>query len=176
MRRNFLCGLQGNEPTDLSDLNARLRAWVWEVAHQRVHGTTYELVRERWNRERPSLQPLHGRRPYPYVDDELRKVARDAYVSWQGSRYSVPWRYAGCEVWVREHNEAVEVHYGGDRVATHQAAGGKHKVITQTEHHSGIPLGVKKPESKTLVHLRECAPEVESRPLAVYESVSGGAQ
>lgn len=33
---------------------------------------------------------------------ELRKVARDAYVSWHGSRYSVPWEYAGKEVWVRE--------------------------------------------------------------------------
>ena len=32
---------------------------------------------------------------YSYVDDELRKVARDAYVSWQDSRYSVPWAHAG---------------------------------------------------------------------------------
>lgn len=28
---------------------------------------------------------------YPYVGGELRKVARDAYVDWQGSCYSVPW-------------------------------------------------------------------------------------
>ena len=27
------------------------------------------------------MQPLNGRPPYPYMDDELRKVARDAYVS-----------------------------------------------------------------------------------------------
>ena len=175
VRRNFLCGLQGNEPADLCDLNARLRAWVWEVAHQRVHGTTHEIVQDRWSRERTHLQPLDGRPAYPYVDDELRKVARDAYVSWQGSRYSVPWRYAGCEVWVRECNEAVEVHYGGERVATHTAAVRKHQVITQAEHHVGIPLGVKRPESKTLVHLRECAPVVENRSLAVYESVAGGA-
>ena len=175
VRRNFLCGLQGNEPASLNDLNARLRAWVWEVARQRVHGTTHELVQERWNCERPHLQPLDGRPPYPYVDDELRKVARDAYVSWQGSRYSVPWRYAGCEVWVRERHDAVEVHYGGERVAMHAAAVGKHQVVTQAGHHCGIPLGVRRPESKTLVHLRECAPVVENRSLAVYESVAGGA-
>jgi len=35
------------------------------------------------------------------VDDELRKMARDAYVDWQGSRYSVPWQYAGQDVWVQ---------------------------------------------------------------------------
>ncbi len=34
------------------------------------------------------------------MDDEQRKVARDAYVSWNGSRYSVPWRHAGKEVLV----------------------------------------------------------------------------
>jgi transposase len=38
VRRNFLCGLQGREPARLDDLNAQLRAWVWTVANQRVHG------------------------------------------------------------------------------------------------------------------------------------------
>jgi hypothetical protein len=36
------------------------------------------------------MQLLNGRSSYLYSDDELRKVARDAYVSWQASRYSVP--------------------------------------------------------------------------------------
>jgi hypothetical protein len=52
-----------------------------------------------------SLQPLDVQPPHPYVDDELRKVARDAYVSWQGSRYSVPWLYAGKQVWVHERGD-----------------------------------------------------------------------
>lgn len=99
IRRNFLCGLQGREPSCLSDLNAELRKWVWEVANQRVHGTTHEPVATRWEAERASLRPLDGRPPYPYVDDELRKVAREAYVSWKGSRYSVPWGYAGRSMW-----------------------------------------------------------------------------
>jgi hypothetical protein len=37
-----------------------------------------------------SLTPLGGRPPYPFADEELRKVARDAFVAWNGSRYSVP--------------------------------------------------------------------------------------
>jgi hypothetical protein len=44
------------------------------------------------------------------MDDEQRKVARDAYMLWNGSRYSVPWQYAGKEVWVRDHGPAVEIH------------------------------------------------------------------
>src|SRR6185437_6677972 len=114
----------------LDDLNAQLRAWVWEVANQRVHGTTHEQVSVRWNIDRVSLQPLDGRPPYPYVDDELRKVARDAYVSWHGSRYSVPWVYAGKQVWVREKEGGmVEVRYGDRRIAEHAQAPGMHLIM-----------------------------------------------
>jgi transposase len=31
VRRNFVCGLQGREPSGLTDLNGELRRWVWEV-------------------------------------------------------------------------------------------------------------------------------------------------
>lgn len=173
IRRNFLCGLQGREPSGLSDLNAQLRAWVWGVANRRVHGTTHEAVAARWDVDQLSLQPLNGQPPYPYVDDELRKVARDAYVSWQGSRYSVPWLYAGKQVWVRERGEAVEVHYGRERIAAHGQARHKHLVVTQAEHHRGIPLGARH-EHKILVHIQDTAPVVEIRPLAAYESAAMG--
>lgn len=173
VRRNFLCGLQGREPGGLADLNAQLRAWTWGVANQRVHGTTHEQVAVRWDVDQFSLHPLDGRPPYPYVDDELRKVARDAYVSWRGSRYSVPWSYAGREVWVREHSQDVEVHYGSQRIAVHARAERKHLVVTEAEHHRGIPLAARRP-AKTLIQIRETAPVVEIRPLAAYENAAAG--
>jgi transposase len=171
VRRNFLCGLQGREPGCLSDLNAQLRAWVWEVANQRVHGTTHELVAARWKTEQLSLLPLDGRPPYPYVDDELRKVARDAYVSWEGSRYSVPWNYAGRQVWVRARSGSIEVHFGQERIAVHDQSGRKHAVITEPEHHRGIPLGARQGQ-KILIRIQDTAPVVEIRSLAVYESAA----
>jgi Mu transposase-like protein len=133
IRRNFLCGLQGREPSCLSDLNAALRVWVWQVANQRVHGTTHEQVTARWGAEQQSLQPLNGRQPYPYADDELRKVARDAYVSWQGSRYSVPWQYVGQQVWVRERGIDIEVYDSQQRIALHARAQPRHLVVTRSE-------------------------------------------
>ena len=173
VRRNFLCGLQGREPSGLQDLNTQMRQWVWEVAHQRVHGTTHEVVMARWDADQFALQPLDGRPPYPYVDEELRKVARDAFVHWQGSRYSVPWIYAGKEVWVRQQEGRVEVHYGAQRIAEHHPAPRRHVVMVQQEHHVGIPLSARQ-ERKTLVHIRATAPVVEIRPLAAYESVAAG--
>lgn len=43
------------------------------------------------------------------MDDELRRAARDAFVSWKGSRYSKPWSYAGKQEWVRDHGPYVEI-------------------------------------------------------------------
>ena len=177
VRRNFLCGLLGREPANLPDLNGELRRWVAEVANQRVHGTTHEAVLKRWEEDRVKLQPMNGRPAYPYRDDEQRKVARDAYVSWQGSRYSVPWQYAGKEVWVRQQGGEVEVRYGAERIAVHAPAVKRHQVVTQNEHHQGIPLGSNSRPGKTLVHIQQGAPVVERRSLDAYESVAmGGAR
>lgn len=173
VRRNFLCGLLGREPSNLVDLNSELRRWVAEVANRRVHGTTREQVLIRWDEDQFNLQPVKGRLPYPYADDEQRKVARDAYISWHGSRYSVPWRYAGREVWVREQGRDVEVRYGAELIARHASAIRRHQVVTRGEHHEGIPLGNKQP-GKMLIHIQESAPIVERRPLDAYESLALG--
>lgn len=173
MRRNFLCGLLGREPTNLGDLNAEMRRWVAEVANQRVHGTTHEQVLLRFDEDLFAIQPIDVRPPYPYMDEEQRKVARDVYVSWQGSRYSVPWIYAGKEVWVRDHGDQVEVRHGAERIAVHERAMRRHLVITHSQHHAGIPLGIKQ-SGKTLIYIVQGAPQVERRPLAVYDSVACG--
>jgi hypothetical protein len=109
------------------------------------------------------------------MDDEQRKVARDAYVCWRGSRYSVPWLYARKEVWVRDQGQYVEVRHGADRIAVHCQAVRRHQVVTQREHHEAILLG-NKSTGKTLIHIQQSAPMVERRPLAEYESLAGGAR
>lgn len=169
VRRNFLCGLLGREPGSLDELNAELRVWVWEVANQRIHGTTQEQPNARWSSEREHLRPIEGMVPYPYLDEELRRVSRDAYVAWQGSRYSVPWRFAGKDVWLCERDTRIEVHHGAERIASHEKAG-RHQTITRAEHHRGIPLSDRGRSGKILVQLREMAPAVEVRPLSAYES------
>jgi hypothetical protein len=153
-----------------------LRQWIWEVSNQRVHGTTHEHVDRRWDEEKLKLQLTSGRLPYPYVDEELRKVARDAYVSWDSNRYSVPWAYAGCPVWIRDREGQIEVHYGKDKIAVHPRTSGKHQIVTLPEHHHGIPLGTRGPSTKILIHIQQTAPTVEVRSLAAYESVAGGVQ
>ncbi len=177
VRRNFLCGLQGREPHTLDEMNAALRGWVWEVANQRVHGTTHCIVKQRWEAEQPALQPLAGRTPYPFLEEELRRVSRDAYVSWQANRYSVPWRYAGQQVRVRGSSDGVEVYVGQERIAVHAPLAGLHRTAAQAEHHAGIPLGGLRSPAKMQVRIRPLGPEVEVRSLAVYDyATAGGAR
>jgi hypothetical protein len=123
-----------------------------------------------------SMQLGNGRPPYLYSDDELRKVARDAYVDWQGSRYSVPWQYVGQEVWVQEMAGEVDIRTGRERIAMHGKAQRKHSVLTFPPHHQGIPLGARRAEGKILIHLRQSAPEVEKHSLAAYERVANGGE
>lgn len=88
----------------------------------------------------------------------------------------MPWSYAGKQVWVREHGPLVEVIHGRERIAIHNQAARKHAVITEPEHHRGIPLAARQPR-KTLIHIQGTAPVVEIRPLAAYESAAiGGAR
>ncbi len=104
---------------------------------------------------------------------KVSPVARDACVSWGGSRYSAPRRYGGEAVWMREEGEQVAVFHGGERIAVHRKAARRHEVITVAEHHAGIPLG-SPAHPKIQIRIREAAPTVEVWPLGAYESAVEG--
>jgi transposase len=173
VRGNFLCGRQA---ADGPDLQQQLRVWTWEVANVRVHGTTHRVIREAWQEEQPYLQPLAGRLPFPHQPQVARRVSRDAYVSYRGNRYSVPWEAVGQEVWVREVGGQLEIQCGGERLAQHALCAGQHQVATVSSHHAGLPAGPEsRPGGKTRISIRLGAPEVEVRSLAAYDLLAGGA-
>jgi transposase len=166
VRNNFLPGCQ---PDNLVGTRAQLFAWVAQVAQPRVHGTTHRVVAEAWEEERPYLSPGTGRRPYPLVIQELRRVARDAYVSYRSNRYAVPWRAAGQEVFVREADGFVEIVRDEERLARHPLCTGRHQVIEHAAYHADMPFSLSGKQGKRQVLVREAAPTVEQRELAVYE-------
>jgi transposase len=174
MRASFLCGRQASNGQDLPN---QLRAWVWEEANQRVHGTTHEVGANRWESELAHLQATGSRPPFPLLTQEPRRVSRDAYVAWQASRYSVPWRYAGCEVWLPDINGRLEIRHGEQIIATHPVASGPYQTLCSREHHADIPLRDAPELAHDRLRLRVDLPEVEVRPLSVYDDLAlGGAQ
>jgi transposase len=169
LRKNFLCG---REATDLDDLRQQIRLWTAEVANLRVHGTTYRVVREAWEEEKPTLQPLANRRGYPLVVECVRRVTRDAFVCWEGNRYSVPWQNAGRQVLVREVGAVVEILREQTQLAVHARCTGHHQTITQSAHHADIPTSGSTTK-KARLSLTVTAPQVEVRSLDVYEALAG---
>src|SRR5712692_10503862 len=165
VRGNFLAGCL---PDDLAGTRGQLFAWTAQVANQRVHGTTHRVVAEAWEAEKPFLMPA-GRTPYPLVIQQLRRVARDAYVAYGSNRYAVPWRAAGQEVFVREAGGSVEIVREEETLARHALCTGRHQVIEHPAYHADIPLSGGGKRGKRQVIVREEAPKVQQRELSVYD-------
>ena len=120
VRGNFWVGLHY---LDLADLNEQARAWLDGVANVRVHQTTRAVPFERLREERGKLTPIEEVAPYDASYVSQRKVTKDCLVSYQGVRYSVPHRYAGKVVTVREPvgdgGGVIHIHFQDERIATH---------------------------------------------------------
>jgi hypothetical protein len=169
VRNNFLAGCQ---PADLVGTRGQLWDWTARVAHQRVHGTTHRVVAEAWEEEQPHLLPVAGRRPYPLVIQQRRRVAPDAYVDYGTNRYPVPWRVAGREVFVREAEGFLEIVREEETLARHELCRGRHQVLPGGDYHADMPLSGRGSRGKRQIVIRDEAPQVEQRPLALYEQLA----
>lgn len=138
-------------------LNQQAERWLREEADERVHGTVKEIVRERFAREAPMLQPLPAVR-YDTSYREERIVGWDAFVDVRGNRYAVPSALAGRVVPIRITLDGVLHVYDGDLlVATHTLRPVSEGWVRVPEYHAALWREV----------LR-----VEERDLAVYEEVA----
>ncbi len=106
--------------TSLEDPSAQVRAWCSSVANQRVHGTTGRRPAEMLAQEKLAPPPDQSE-VTPFILEE-RRVSRDGFISFGGSRYGVPWHLAGSLVDVREAGSHVEILFEGVRVALHPKA------------------------------------------------------
>lgn len=132
VKRNALAGRRFAHWTALE---AWLEEWAATVADVRIHGTTHERPIDRFAQE--TLTPLTARPPYHYAAVRRRIVAADALVAIAASRYSVPVRYVGQTVEVRE----TATHYvicAGDTCIAQHAKAGRHTVVMEPSHYRGL--------------------------------------
>lgn len=168
IKRNFCPGRRFG---DLTDLNQQLGEWLRTVANARHHGTTRAVPAQRLLQE--SLQPLPAK-PFKTMIRFPRQVSRDSFVSYQGVLYSVPWQYAGGSVHVEEMLEGqIRIWWNGDMVAEHHMPADGRRRVYDPKHNEGL---VSAQAAKQSTGLLQCFPEVEHRPLSVYESLGEVAQ
>jgi len=171
VKRNALAGKRFGS---WSHLNSWLLEWTTTVADTRVHGTTHEVPLERFAREQ--LTPLGTRPPYRRERLRHRVVPADALVAIAGSRYSVPVRYVGATVAIRELSSGYEILHGETVIARHPRLA-RHQVAMRPEHYTGLlrPPGLTAPPAPPRFDPGyPASTQVSVRDLAVYAAIAEG--
>ena len=121
-----------------------------------------------------------GSLSYIGTDGKKRRVwvfvmtlGRDGFVSWEGSRYGVHWKWVGYTVQVVQRQGTVEIWAGDERIVVHPRAQQPGQRYILPDQWSGLPRGDNHPR-KEAVAVQIPAAEVERRSLDVYELVAGG--
>jgi len=129
--------IAGGEFASFEDLYDKLKAFQKQV-NQRIHSTIKTAPQEMFVKEQPSLLTLPEQR-YIGTKEEFRKVTYDCLISFGGSRYSVPWMFAGKQVWIRiSKGYILEVYSQSNKlITTHKLSLKKSAVIIQQEHYRG---------------------------------------
>jgi len=116
-------GLKGHEFDSLDAENKHLLEWEDRVADTRLHGTTKQQVRQRFEQlERPALLALPVER-FPFFHEGRRSVNRDGHIEVAKAYYSAPPEFIGRDVWVRWDSRLVRLfNEKWEQVAVHARA------------------------------------------------------
>jgi transposase len=170
VKENFFLG---RPFTGLADLNRQALRWCNTVNVERVHATTGAVPLSRLEEEQ--LHPLDARPHFPVTVSETRKISRECFVSFGGNRYSVPWRYATREAQLRLRGRQLLIEVDNQEVCRHELRSGSGAVVRVKEHFAGLQSAVRQRNLSEYLrtHTATPLPEVEERPLAVYDEFLG---
>lgn len=134
--------LAGRVFASLGELDAAFAAWLPQRRAQ-THRTHGEVIAVRAERDRAALRPLPAQ-PYVVCERHLRRVGKDALISFGASHYSVPWRRVrpGGRVELRVTPTEVAIFsLGGQQqlLATHPRALQRGGWVVDQTHWDGLP-------------------------------------
>lgn len=135
VKRNGLADLDFES---FAALERHLAEWM-VLADDRIHGTTHETPRMRFDRdERAAMRPLPVR-ALPRREQRLRRrVAHDALVDVDTVRYSVPHRLVRDHVAVFVDEQVVRIFHGTTLVATHARSYEPFARVIDSAHYAGL--------------------------------------
>ncbi len=169
VKENFLVG---RTFAGVDDLNAQGVHWLETVANVRVHGTTHERPLDRWPNE--GLTAYESIATYHIDEWTERKASWEGYVSFGGSRYSVPPEIAGKTVLVGQREQSVVIRCEQMIVAEHVAADRRGSTMADPDHVAAmwkLTLGKSREEIVPRWNVRFDAP-VAVAPLSVFDEVT----
>lgn len=167
--------------------NRDLLDWL-KKKDERIHGTTHEVVMQRFRREEPHLTGL----PSQVFDTSYRiyrKVQKDCIVRFEGNSYVLPHTLVGKEVLLRVKGSSMRIFRDNELIVTYEVAKGKGNLIQDKRFYEALrkdrrmnarKYGNKERSKKgraknTISPLKPLyAMDVEVRPVAIYDQAIGG--
>lgn len=129
--RNFPAGRAWR---DIDHANERVLVWCVDTAGRRIHGTTKEMPRLRFDEiERATLQPVPAA-PYALATWKKAKLHHDCHVVFEDAFYSAPHRLIGQRLWVRGADTSVQIFHEHLLVASHSRASRRGQRLTHPDH------------------------------------------
>ncbi|MYL65487.1 IS21 family transposase [Bacillus hwajinpoensis] len=171
VKKNFL---QRRHSKTLEGLNKEVRTWLDQTANRKVHQTTQAPPETRFQHEQKYLAKSNSKPLFPISHWEIRSVSKDCFISYQGNRYSVPYRYVGQELKIKQTlNHHLEIYDAYECIARHPIMKGKAKDHIQIEHYKGLKMTSEGlPTQSHLQSTKEI--EVEQRSLQIYDQLESG--
>ncbi len=169
VKKSFWAGIHFS---DLDDLNRQAHACC-ERINARVHRTTHARPVDRLAEEK--LLPLPQAFAWERFATEERKVSWDGYVSYDGVFYGLPGtlQLAGKQVQVRERKGVLTVWSAGKQVFEVAKRPRSQDSVPHAEQWKTVASTASVRRSPTPLDHVQSAPQVESRPLEVYDQYCG---
>jgi transposase len=133
----------------IAELDGAFATWL-PIRRAQVHRTHGQVIAVRAGADRAALGPL-PEQPYLVTDKHLRRVGKDALVSFEASLYSVPARRVrpGQRVQLQVEGDLVTIHAlpadtragGAGWLATHPRATERGSWVVDPAHWDGLPDG-----------------------------------
>jgi transposase len=142
------------------DLLVKLKAFQTRV-NARPHATIKTTPEALVGKDREAFSKLPSTR-YVGVKEETRKVTFDCLLSYGGSRYSVPWPFAGKHVWIRlSKGFYLEVYSQANAmIAVHPVSMARGAVVLEKSHYR-TPVSVLASIDRLKLRFRERFPQYE---------------
>ncbi len=175
---------RGYQYTDLERVNFDAGEWNATVAMERIHGTTKEQVKVRFERERPHLWQLPNR-PYDTSEKVFRPVYKDCQIAFGGNRYVVPHTLVGKQVLLKIKNGTLRVYNDDQLVTEYMIPEAKGQLLAHPEFYEALKKDKeqqgrkyrghpgKGTATRGLVKNGLAFEMVQRRPLSVYEALLG---
>lgn len=132
--------LYGESFEDWPHLEGYTAAWLNDTANVRIHGSTGESPRQRYERDERRHMGAYLTPDYLLLEQsphETRKVDKTGLISWKANKYSAPMAYQQGRVGVREEGAHLALCdlTSGREIARHRLSKGKGLMIKNADHY-----------------------------------------